>query len=119
MIQYSYQSLPIARNEFLECARAVGPACVLTTATTGAAFLSFVASDLDTFQRFGPIAAFGVSACLVLTFSLLPITVTASPVEIQLPNGGLVRLPVGVGHAVIVEVIRAVTGLQTRRKPLS
>ena len=51
--------------------------------------------------------------------SFLPITVTASPVEIQLPNGGLVRLPVGVGHAVIVEVIQAVTGLQSRRKPLS
>ena len=49
----------------------------------------------------------------------LPITVTASPVEIQLPNGGLVRLPVSVGHAVIVEVIQAVTGLQSRRKPLS
>jgi len=49
----------------------------------------------------------------------LPITVTASPVEIQLPNGGLVRLPVGVGHAVIVEVIQAVTGLHSRRKPLS
>jgi hypothetical protein len=49
----------------------------------------------------------------------LPITVTASPVEIQLPNGGLVRLPVGVGHAVIVEVIQAVTGLQSRRKPIS
>ena len=49
----------------------------------------------------------------------LPITVTASPVEIQLPNGGLVRLPVGVGQAVIVEVIRAVTGLQSRRKPTS
>ncbi len=49
----------------------------------------------------------------------LPVSVTASPVEIELPNGGLVRLPVGVGHAVIVEVIQAVTGLQTRRKPLS
>ena len=49
----------------------------------------------------------------------LPIAVTASPVEIQLPNGGLVRLPVGVGHAVIVEVIQAVTGLQSRRRPLS
>ncbi len=46
----------------------------------------------------------------------LPVSVTASPVEIQLPNGGLVRLPVGVGQAVIVDVIQAVTGLQTRRK---
>lgn len=49
----------------------------------------------------------------------LPISVTASPVEIELPNGGLVRLPVGVGQAVIVDVIQAVTGLRTRRKPQS
>ncbi len=49
----------------------------------------------------------------------LPISVTASPVEIELPGGGLVRLPVGVGGAVIVDVIQAVTRLQTRRKPLS
>ena len=49
----------------------------------------------------------------------LPVSVTASPVEIELPNGGLVRLPVGVGQAVIVDVIKAVTGLQTRRKPKS
>jgi transposase-like protein len=49
----------------------------------------------------------------------LPVSVTASPVEIELPNGGLVRLPLGVGQAVIVDVIQAVTGLQTRRKPLS
>ena len=49
----------------------------------------------------------------------LPVSVTASPVEIELPNGGVVRLRVGVGQAVIVDVIQAVTGLQTRRKPLS
>ncbi len=49
----------------------------------------------------------------------LPVSVTSLPVEIELPNGGLVRLPVGVGQAVIVDVIQAVTGLQTRRKPLS
>ena len=60
-----------------------------------------------------------------LTFSeisepkFLPVSVTASPVEIELPNGGLVRLPVGVGQAVIVDVIQAVTGLQTKRKPQS
>ncbi len=47
----------------------------------------------------------------------LPVSVTASPVEIELPGGGLVRLPVGVGQAVIVDVIQAVTRLQTRRKP--
>jgi len=49
----------------------------------------------------------------------LPVSITASPVEIELPNGGLVRLPVGVGQAVIVDVIQAVTGLQTKRKPVS
>ncbi len=60
-----------------------------------------------------------------LTFSeisepkFLPVSVTASPVEIELPNGGLVRLPVGVGQAVIVDRIQAVTGLQTKRKPQS
>jgi transposase-like protein len=47
----------------------------------------------------------------------LPISITTSPIEIELPNGGLVRLPVGVGQAVIVAVIQAVTGLQTKRKP--
>ena len=46
----------------------------------------------------------------------LPVSVTASPIEIELPNGGLVRLPVGVGQAVIVDVIQAVSGLRSRRK---
>lgn len=46
----------------------------------------------------------------------LPVSVTSSPVEIELPNGGLVRLPVGVGQAVIVSVIQAVTGLSVKRK---
>lgn len=46
----------------------------------------------------------------------LPVSVTASPVEIELPNGTVVRLPVGVGQAVIVDVIQAVTGLRSRRK---
>ncbi len=46
----------------------------------------------------------------------LPVSVTASPVEIELPNGGLVRLPVGVGQAVIVEVVQAVSALRPRRR---
>ncbi len=46
----------------------------------------------------------------------LPVSVTASPVEIELPNGSVVRLPVGVGQAVIVDVIQAVSGLRSRRK---
>jgi hypothetical protein len=46
----------------------------------------------------------------------LPVSVTASPVEIELPNGGLVRLPVGVGQTVIVGVVEAVSRLPGRRR---
>ncbi len=46
----------------------------------------------------------------------LPVSVTASPIEIELPGGGLVRLPVGVGGAVIVDVIQAVAALRGRRR---
>jgi len=42
----------------------------------------------------------------------LPVSLTASPVEIELPNGGSVRLPVGVGEAVLVKVIEAVGALR-------
>ncbi len=51
--------------------------------------------------------------------SFLPITLKASPVEIELPNGGIVRLPLGVGQAVLVEVIRAVGALRPWRSPNS
>ena len=44
----------------------------------------------------------------------LPVSLTASPVEIKLPNGGSVRLPVGVGEAVLVKVIEAVGTLRPR-----
>lgn len=42
----------------------------------------------------------------------LPVSLKTSPVEIELPNGGLVRLPVGVGQGVLVEVIRVVGALR-------
>jgi hypothetical protein len=45
----------------------------------------------------------------------LPVSLKASPVEIELPNGGLIRLPVGIGQAVLVEVIRVVGGLRPGR----
>ncbi len=47
----------------------------------------------------------------------LPITLKASPVEIELPNGSVVRLPLGVGQAVLVEVIRAAGALRPWRAP--
>ncbi len=49
----------------------------------------------------------------------VPITLKASPVEIELPNGGTVRLPLGVGQAVLVEVIRAVGALRPWKAPKS
>jgi predicted RND superfamily exporter protein len=61
----------------------VSAPCVMTTLTTAVAFLSFATSALDTFVRFGVLAAVGVGFCLFLTFTLLPILVrTVSPTEI-------------------------------------
>lgn len=51
----------------------VGPPCVMTSLTTAAGFASFATSDLESFVRFGLIAAFGVMAALLLTFTLLPL----------------------------------------------
>jgi hypothetical protein len=51
--------------------------------------------------------------------AFVPITLKASPVEIELPNGGVVRLPLSVGQVVLVEVIRAVGALRPWRAPKS
>jgi len=49
--------------------------------------------------------------------AFVPISLKASPVEIELPNGGIVRLPLGVGQAVLVEVIRAAGALRPWKAP--
>ena len=51
--------------------------------------------------------------------AFVPISLKASPVEIELPNGGVVRLPLSVGQAVLVEVIRAVGILRPWKEPKS
>jgi predicted RND superfamily exporter protein len=51
----------------------IGTACVATSLTTASGFASFATSGLESFVRFGAIAAFGVIAALLLTFTLLPI----------------------------------------------
>ena len=51
--------------------------------------------------------------------AFVPITLKASPVEIELPNGGVVRLPLGVGQVVLLEVIRAVGSLRPWKAPKS
>ena len=49
----------------------------------------------------------------------VPISLKASPVVIELSNGGSVRLPLGVGQSVLVEVIRAVGALRSWKGPKS
>jgi hypothetical protein len=50
--------------------------------------------------------------------NFLPVSLKADPVEIELPNGTVVRLPVGVGQAVLVEIIRLVGTLRPgKEKP--
>ncbi len=51
--------------------------------------------------------------------AFVPITLKASPVEIELPNGGIVRLPLGVGQAVLVEVIRTAGAMRPWKAPKS
>lgn len=49
----------------------------------------------------------------------LPVSLKASPIELQLPNGGVVRLPLGIGQAVLVEVIRVVGSFRPWKAPNS
>ena len=51
--------------------------------------------------------------------AFVPISLKASPVEIELPNGGVVRLPLSVGQVVLVEVIRTVGALRPWKAPKS
>ena len=49
----------------------------------------------------------------------LPVSLKASPVEIELPNGRVVRLPVSVGQNMLVAIIRVVGSLQPWKAPQS
>lgn len=49
----------------------------------------------------------------------LPVTIKASPVEVELPNGTKLRLPLGVGQAVLIEVIRVAGNLRPWKAPNS
>ena len=51
--------------------------------------------------------------------AFLPVSLLASPVEIELPNGGVVRLPLGVGQAALVAVIEAAGALRPWKAPKS
>ena len=49
----------------------------------------------------------------------LPVSLKAAPVEIELPNGGVVRLPASVGQNVLVAIIRVVGSLRPWKAPQS
>jgi len=49
----------------------------------------------------------------------LPVSLKASPVEIELPNGGVVRLPLGIGQAALIAVIEAAGTLRPWKSPKS
>jgi len=80
----------IACTAILTATRNVGAPCLVTTLTTGAGFLSFITSRLDSFVRFGFMSTIGILACLVLTFSLLPLLMRFVPsliAEVRVPCG--------------------------------
>jgi transposase-like protein len=51
--------------------------------------------------------------------TFLPVSLQASPVEIELPNGGIVRLPLGVGQAALIAAIEAAGTLRPWKAPKS
>lgn len=78
----------------------IAPACLLTTATTGAGFLSFALSGIASFAQFGLLAAWGVAEALLLSFSLLPVLLVRLPLPAdpraarrwEVPLAGLLAL---------------------------
>jgi len=58
---------------------AVARPCFYTALTTAAGFASFHTSGLESLVRFGWIAAFGVMAALLVTFTLLPLLLIRLP----------------------------------------
>ncbi len=67
------------RSAIEDAAAEVGAACAMTTATTVAGFASLAISGLESIARFGVLAAVGVLASLLTTFTVLPVLVSALP----------------------------------------
>jgi predicted RND superfamily exporter protein len=61
-----------ARSALLESARETIAPCAMTSATSAAGLLSFVATDALAIAHFGAVAAAGVIASFVFTFTVLP-----------------------------------------------
>ncbi len=78
-------SADLRRGALERVAADVGGPCALASLTTAAGFLSFATSGLQSFVRFGAVAALGVLFALLLSFSLLPVLLAWLP-EAQLPR---------------------------------
>jgi predicted RND superfamily exporter protein len=59
--------------------------CLYTALTTAAGFVSFQTSGLESLSRFGWIAAFGVMAALLVSFTLLPVALVRLPARFIVP----------------------------------
>ena len=107
MDSVNHQVAPLSSSmvskALLRASREVGQSCLFTSLTTAAAFLSFSTSTLPAFSHFGIASVFGITSCLVLTFTLLPICVRHMPFVTHRPR----RTP----HrwsAVLISLLRAV-----------
>ena len=66
-------------EDLVHAARHIGGPCTIAALTTAAGFLSFTTSGLESFARFGVIAAVGIMSSLLLSFSLLPVLLRWAP----------------------------------------
>jgi predicted RND superfamily exporter protein len=89
------------RKAVLAAVRDVAAPCLMTSLTTASAFFSFTTSALDTFVRFGVIAAFGVLAAFALTFSLLPLLAWLLP-----EHAGPPQRATRLWHSTLAAVVR-------------
>jgi predicted RND superfamily exporter protein len=71
--RHENEGLVEPQSSLLSVAREIGRPCLMTSVTTAAGFLSFLTSGVESFVRFGILAATGVGAALLITFTLLPI----------------------------------------------
>ncbi len=79
--KHRVRGVSVRPEAFLLAARRVGPACLVTSLTTAVGFISFTTSSLESFVRFGTVAAFGMVVALLLSFTVLPILMILLPAE--------------------------------------
>lgn len=88
-------------SAILDASAEVGPPCLMTTLTTAAGFASFASSPLESVSRFGLLAAGGVIAALLLTFTIVPLAL------VRLPERALRLAPPGARWSRVVDGLAA------------